>query len=324
MVIHVISTVNGEENEGMRNIATQIARALEKDNTVMYSTLHDFTKYPSRCKQSDCTFIFARCISRLYEIIRFCSIFSKNLYVFVVQKPDHGFIQKCRKHPLPCSYFTVCKEDVAALCVRTGYCIYDLPVGINRDKFYPVSSDIRKEFKRKYGFDTEKPLVIHVGHCSVGRGLEDFQYIDSSLFQSMVVASGMFDNDTVKSTLLNSGVKIHTGYLENINEIYQMADAYFFPTQNDEYVISIPLSVMEALSCGVPVLAYSSFGKLRNINAASGSVCLIDSPKEISGALTRLTAIKHEASYLLDPVSWEEVAGMVFKMINKGYSDYAQ
>lgn len=323
MVIHIISTVNGEENEGMRNIATHIARALEKKNRVVYSTLHDFTKYPNRCKQSDCTFIFARCISRLYEIIRFCSFFSKKIYVFVVQKPDDGFIKKCKKHPLQCSYFTVCKEDVASLCVRTGYRMFDLPVGINKEKFYPVSSEIKNKLKQKYGFETEKPLVIHVGHCSVGRGLEDFQYIDSASFQSMVVASGMFDNESVKSTLLNAGVKIHSGFLENINEIYQMADAYFFPTQNDDYVISIPLSVMEALSCGIPVLAYSSFGKLRNIHAVPGSISFINSKNEINNGLAKIVTMKHDASYLINPISWTEVSDMVYKIVNKGNGSYA-
>lgn len=322
MVIHIISTVNGEENEGMRNIATHIARALEKKNRVVYSTLHDFTKYPNRCKQSDCTFIFARCISRLYEIIRFCSFFSKKIYVFVVQKPDDGFIKKCKKHPLQCSYFTVCKEDVTSLCVRTGYRMFDLPVGINKEKFYPVSSEIKNKLKQKYGFETEKPLVIHVGHCSVGRGLEDFQYIDSASFQSMVVASGMFDNESVKSTLLNAGVKIHSGFLENINEIYQMADAYFFPTQNDDYVISIPLSVMEALSCGIPVLAYSSFGKLRNIHAVPGSISFINSKNEINNGLAKIVTMKHDASYLINPISWTEVSDMVYKIVNKGNGSY--
>lgn len=324
MVIHVISTVNGEENEGMRNVATHIARVLEKENTVVYSSLHDFAKYPGRCRRSDCTLIFARCVSKLYEIVKFCSFFTKKLFIFVVQKPDDGFIGKSRKHPLPCSYFSVCKEDTASLCVQKGYGIFDLPVGINKEKFCPVSEETKKEIKKKNGFDTERPLVIHVGHCSVGRGLEDFQYIDPSAFQSMVVASGMFDNEAVKSTLVNSGVKLHTGYIEKINEIYQMADAYFFPTQNDEYVISIPLSVMEALSCGVPVLAYSSFGKLRNIKAAPGSIHLIDSHNEINGALAEMAAMNNNASYLLDPVSWDEAADNVFKTIKKGNSGYEQ
>ena len=39
MVIHVIGTVNGQVNEGMRNVATHLAKEFEKDNTVLYSGL---------------------------------------------------------------------------------------------------------------------------------------------------------------------------------------------------------------------------------------------------------------------------------------------
>ena len=44
--IHIVSTVNGQVNEGMRNVATHIARAFEKDNEVRYSGLKDiFSKH---------------------------------------------------------------------------------------------------------------------------------------------------------------------------------------------------------------------------------------------------------------------------------------
>ena len=37
MNIHVIGTVNGEVNEGLRNIATHISHAFEKEHNVIYS-----------------------------------------------------------------------------------------------------------------------------------------------------------------------------------------------------------------------------------------------------------------------------------------------
>ena len=81
--------------------------------------------------------------------------------------------------------------------------------------------------------------------------MEDFAKIHTA--QRMVVASGMFEDENVIRILNEARVKIHKGYLENVEEVYQMADAYLFPTRSAEFVISIPLSVMEALSCGVPV-----------------------------------------------------------------------
>ena len=59
-------------------------------------------------------------------------------------------------------------------------------------------------------FDPSKPLVIHVGHCSKGRGLEDFAKIHTA--QRMVVASGMFEDENVVRVLNDAKVKIHKGY----------------------------------------------------------------------------------------------------------------
>ena len=37
MVIHVIGTVNGQVNEGMRNVATHLAKEFEKENIWLHS-----------------------------------------------------------------------------------------------------------------------------------------------------------------------------------------------------------------------------------------------------------------------------------------------
>lgn len=317
MIFHIISTMNGEENEGMRNVATHITRELRKNHTVITSSLHDLPKLPVRCRRADCTLLFVRCLSKVYYIARLCTTFSKKTYLFLVQKPDAGFTAKTAKHPLRCNCFTACREDVQGLQLAKDCAVYNLQIGINTVKFRPVSAEERAELKKKYGLDPEKPLVIHVGHCSVGRGLEDFRYIDSKRYQCMVVASGMFDSEEVRSALMDAGVKLHSGYLPDVNEIYQMADAYFFPTRSDEYVISVPLSVMEALACGVPALGYASFGKLRNVHGLPGSICLIKRKEEINDALAELVRQRSETSLLRDSVSWEESAQDVFRKIKE-------
>ena len=58
--IHIVSTVNGQVNEGMRNVATHIAKALEKDNEVRYSGLKNLA---SIIKNSfSCDFSVSLCI----------------------------------------------------------------------------------------------------------------------------------------------------------------------------------------------------------------------------------------------------------------------
>ena len=169
--------------------------------------------------------------------------------------------------------------------------------------------------KQKYGFDPSKPLVIHVGHCSKGRGLEDFAKIHTA--QRMVVASGMFEDVNVVRVLNDAKVKIHKGYLENVEEVYQMADAYLFPTRSAEFVISIPLSVMEALSCGVPVIGYKSFENLNEITGSEGAITLVDNAEQLDKVLPEVIKKKSDHSLLEKTGSWGDVAQSVLRMVRE-------
>ena len=188
-------------------------------------------------------------------------------------------------------------------------------VGIKADKFAPVSVEQQKMLKQKYGFDPSKPLVIHVGHCSKGRGLEDFAKIHTA--QRMVVASGMFEDVNVVRVLNDAKVKIHKGYLENVEEVYQMADAYLFPTRSAEFVISIPLSVMEALSCGVPVIGYKSFENLNEITGSEGAITLVDNAEQLDKVLPEVIKKKSDHSLLEKTGSWGDVAQSVLRMVRE-------
>ena len=192
-----------------------------------------------------------------------------------------------------------------------------LSVGIDAKKFSPVSKAASEELKRKYGIPLCKPLVVHVGHCSEGRGLEDFSAVGPE-YSKLVVASGMFEEPHVMSELKSAGVRLHTEYLPEINEIYQMADCYLFPTRSTEHVISIPLSVMEALSCGVPVVAYDSFSGVRTVKARAGSVIYVSEVAEIPAAIDKAVRGKSERTFLINPKSWREAAEGLISCYEEG------
>ena len=48
-----------------------------------------------------------------------------------------------------------------------------LKTGIDTEKFVPVSLEKKKILKKKYGFDEEKPLILHVGHLNKGRNINE-------------------------------------------------------------------------------------------------------------------------------------------------------
>lgn len=313
MKIHIISTANGQINEGMRNIATHIAKALEADHEVRRSGLKNIGSIVHNSSCCDCTLIFARANKLVYWLARLVTVLSRNVWIVCVQKPDQEFTSLVKKHPLKVNYLTLVEKDLDEIICRPGYEKRHFCAGIQTKKFCPVTASKQRELKEKFGIDPSKPLVVHVGHCSAGRGLEDFATITTA--ERMIVASGMFENAETITSLDQAGVKIHKGYLQYVEEIYQMADVYFFPTHSTEYVISVPLSVMEALSCGVPVIAYKDFPNVAAIPAEEGAVTLIENKRELDDAIKSILSRKQEKSFLKEPKSWQEVAHEVLEIV---------
>ena len=240
-------------------------------------------------------------------------MFSRNFWIVCVQKPDPEFTALVNKRPLKVNYLAIVENDLAEISILPGYRKERFDIGIRADIFRPVDQGRQQKLKAKYGIRTDRPLVIHVGHCSAGRGLEDFVSIPDA--ERMIVASGMFETPETVKTLEDDGIIIHKGYLEHVEEIYQMADVYLFPTHSTEFVISIPLSVMEALSCGVPVIGYQDFKNLAAIPSEDGAISLIRDKNELPAAVRAAAEKKRNVSYLKVSKTWNEVAEDVFHII---------
>lgn len=316
MRIHIISTINGKLDEGMRNIATHLARELSQEHTVYCSELKDVTSIIVNNCRSDYTFIFARCNAHVYWLARLISWTTKHLWVVCVQQPDEKFLALVEKKPLCASYLSIVAEDLKRVTLREGFRKEVFALGIDREKFCPVSQEKQRQLKAKFGFDPDQPLVVHVGHCSQGRGLTDFSFVTGT--QKMVVASGMFSHEETVLSLAQDGVYVHQGYLPHIEHIYQMADVYLFPTRSAEYVISLPLSVMEALSCGVPVVGYQVMENLMQIPAEDGAMLLVADSSALNAAVRQLFNKKAKRCLLTKSLTWAQTAQNLVSKIQEG------
>lgn len=315
MRVHFIGTINGQTNEGMRNVATHLFEAAKKIHIVQSSLLKDIPSIILKSIRSDACIIVAKANQSVYWLIRMLQAFCRNIWVVLVQQPDSAYLRLNDAHPLKCNYFYINKDDIEGIVLRNAKQTYQISIGINISKFKPVSKSKSIELKRKYAIPSDKPLIVHVGHCSCGRGLEDFCVIPRNMAERLVVVSGMFEDSDIVQKLEQNNVRIIRGFVENIEEIYQMADIYLFPTQSTRYVISIPLSVMEALACGTPVMAYKTFDNINQIKCKEESITWISSSDEIAVKLNRVAAKKVTHSLLDNPVSWDIVAKTVFDKI---------
>jgi len=142
-----------------------------------------------------------------------------------------------------------------------GYKTAWLPNGVDIDKFHSVSKKEKTALRKKYSVGPDQFVVLHVGHITKGRNLGVFREIaKQENTRVIIISSTLLEPDAeVWADLTQSGCTIWRKFFPHIEEIYQLADCYVFPVQNQSNCIELPLSIMEAMACNLPVLT-SNFG----------------------------------------------------------------
>lgn len=196
--------------------------------------------------------------------------------------------------------------------------------GVDLDTFQPAAPEARTRLRERYGFHVDRPVVLHVGHLKAARGirvLADLAARDAC--QVVLIASSSTSQETrLGQELRDAGVTVLTEYLPCIQEIYQAADCYVFPVESTDNAIEVPLSVLEAFGCDLPVVT-TRFGGLNRLfgEHSHPGIAFIDSPAELADEAVRLssahcshlkTAHAHAANPLSTrslalPHSWEAV-----------------
>lgn len=163
-----------------------------------------------------------------------------------------------------------------------------LRTGVDLKRFSPVSAEKRRSLKQIYGFDPDRKIILHAGHLKKGRNVAQLLKIDPR-HQVILVASTLTrteqDSDLREQLLAAPNIHIIDTYLPHIEEIYQMADVYFFPVQDKSFCIDIPLSCLEAAACNLPLVT-THFGAMCEFDGHEGFFFLDDfTPRAINEAI---------------------------------------
>ena len=141
--------------------------------------------------------------------------------------------------------------------------------GIDLKRFAPRrrGADAGSRF-RVFGEDRPPcgPVLLHVGHLRSNRGIERLIALKKGLgdhAEVVVLGSPAFRSDpSLVSELEAAGVVVRVGFIEDLDSYYRAADLYVFPgTEEEGGAVDLPLTVLEALACGTPVLS-TRFGSL--------------------------------------------------------------
>lgn len=156
--------------------------------------------------------------------------------------------------------------------------IRKIAMGVDTEKFKPVTKEKSAELKEKYGVSPERSVVLHVGHLNEGRNVAQLMKLDEK-YQVILVTSTLTKDEQdkeLKNRLLSCpNIRLIDDYVPDIEEIYQLADVYFFPVEEMGRCIDVPVSCLEAAACNKPVVT-TDFGEMKSFRDKNG-FWLIDS-----------------------------------------------
>lgn len=151
------------------------------------------------------------------------------------------------------------------LFINLGCKTQFLPNGVDTKKFIPVTKKEKYKLREKYGVAQEKFIILHVGHIKSSRNISVLQKLQNEDNQLVIVGSTTTSIEKdILYKLKKSGCIIWTDYFKNIEEVYALSDCYIFPTIDRYNCIEMPLSVLEAMSCNLPVIS-TRFGALTRV-----------------------------------------------------------
>jgi glycosyltransferase involved in cell wall biosynthesis len=206
------------------------------------------------------------------------------------------------------------EEMFNAIDCRTKF----LANGVDTDRFVPVSKEVKEALREKYGIEKEKFVVLHVGHIIKVRNLRIFNKIQGGKNQVIIVASTHRRiNQKIYGELKERGCIVLRGHLKNIEEIYALSDCYIFPVIKS-YSLFTPLSVLEAMSCNLPVISAkfegltSIFGEGNGLLFARNEDDFINKLEEIKRGDIEIKTREVVLSY-----SWQNIVKQLENIYNE-------
>jgi 1,2-diacylglycerol-3-alpha-glucose alpha-1,2-galactosyltransferase len=149
-----------------------------------------------------------------------------------------------------------CTDEVTAMVPEIP--VTCIPNGVNRT-YFKKDEEKRAAFRGVYGIPEDQEVILSVAQLTPRKGLYDFLALSRMFPEKTFVWVGGFpygalSKEWIKIRRLKrrcGGNVIFPGYVEEIISPYSAADVFFMPS----YAETFGLVILEALSCGLPVIA---------------------------------------------------------------------
>lgn len=204
-----------------------------------------------------------------------------------------------------------------------GFQVKYIPNGIDTLRFNPATGDEKRKLRKKWGISCDAFVVLHVGHIRRNRNLDIFKRIQAlSGVQTVIVGGTTTQTDeTLKEELISVGCKVYHQYISHISGLYKEADLYVFPTKyshvrlpqsyNEIGAVDMPLSVLEAMACNLPVVT-TRFGALPRLFDQGGGLHYVEDEEDIIVNVTNFSSenVCRTREKVL-PYDWKQIVGRI-------------
>jgi len=279
MRICLLGDFSGHPDEGMKNVSQNIRERLEVNHDVLALNSRDILRQAFHVdirafKPEIIHYLHGPTIRSLI-ILKLAKLFSGN-NAKTVCSATKPYFSKASRVLLP-----FLKPDLILtqsliweqFFENRGFQVKFFPNGIDTSKFVPATSNEKRTIREKWGISKGDFVVLHVGHIRKNRNLDILKEIQETSGLQVVIVGGTTNpaDEALKDELKSAGCKVYHRYINDISQVYKMADLYVFPTKynhkslpksyNEIGAIDFPLSVLEAMAVNLPIIT-TRFGGL--------------------------------------------------------------
>lgn len=325
MRICLLGESYGDLDEGMRKSSYYLCKALSKNHQLL---LLDVRKFASESFWRDLKKFNPEIVHYIHGsslksfiLLKIVSLYSRDAKsVISMMRPNFS---RASKHLITFikPNLTLVQSDemermFKALKCKTKF----LPIGgVDTERFNTDLRRNKEELREKYGINMDKFVILHIGSIKKGRNILWLKRLQEKSDDNQVLIVGAASTgirQDVLHQLENAGCIVLTEYFDHVEELYALSDCYVFPVlpkkdmlgRNVADCIEMPLSVLEAMSCNLPVIA-TEFGALPRIFEEGGGLIFVDSEEDIIGAVKNVknTNANIETREKVLPYTWGNI-----------------
>lgn len=325
MKICILGSYSERADEGMANVSYNLYRFLKltsnTDEIVLMNLNHvlkfEFWKKIFSLRADILHFIPGPTLQGLV-FAKILQKITRSKLVISATRPDlPGFFKRIAWLLRP-DIIIVQSDNSEKMFKALKYKTIFIPNGVDTNRFVPIELSRKSKLRKDHGFNENDFIILHIGPITKGRNqmLLLSQLKDEKILLVTSITNRSEEeayNELIQISKTNSNsntrnITIWREYFPNIEDVYALCDVYVFPAFEELSSIDIPLSVLEAMSCNLPVIT-TEFGGLRRCLETGSGLFFIQKESQLKDRIANIKegTISVNTREKIMPFSWNAI-----------------